>query len=150
MIRQKSPNCWSCTPTAFAMVLCINVDKLISLVGHDGSEKLWPELPDPHCRRGFHIQEMIEVADSLGWTVTPFEARLFSGGPNKNPKEILLRESPQLRMQRVMRNRQGVINGTTERGTGHSVAWDGSDAIDTNAMPFDLSKLLIHAFYAVE
>ncbi len=150
MIPQKAPNIWSCTATAFAMVLSIDVATIIDMVGHDGSEIYWPDLPDPLCRRGFHIQEMVEVADCLGWSVTPFEARLFSGGPNKIPKEIMLREQPALRMQRVMRNRRGVINGTTLRGTGHSVAWDGLNAIDTNATPFDLSGLTVHAFYCVE
>jgi hypothetical protein len=147
VIPQRAPNSWSCTPTAFAMVLSIDVARLVEMVGHDGSEIYWPDLPSPLSRRGFHIQEMIEVADQLGWSVTPFDARLFSGGPGKNPIEILLREPPALRMQRVMNRRAGVINGSTLRGMGHSVAWDGHNAIDTNATQFDLSRLNIHSFY---
>jgi hypothetical protein len=71
--HQIKPNRWSCLVTAFAMALDIPVAELIRLVGHDGSEIVNPELPEPGCRRGFHIQEMIEACWSQGHSVTPIE-----------------------------------------------------------------------------
>ena len=43
MILQRSPNAWSCMPTAFAMAVNAPVEDLILSIGHDGSEKTWPD-----------------------------------------------------------------------------------------------------------
>ncbi len=66
MLKQKQPNKWSCLPTAFAIVLGEPVDNIIKQIGHDGSEIIRPELGEPQCRKGFHIQECIKVALKYG------------------------------------------------------------------------------------
>lgn len=149
MKLQRSPNCWSCTITAFAMVLDADVRQLVDMVGHDGGEIFWPGLPDPQRRRGFHIQEMIDVADAFGYSVTPFEAKPLSGGPGKEPKAVTLKEPPVERLRRYMKDWVGVINGWTLKGIGHSVAWSGSVAFDTNATQLDLSTFTIQTFWRV-
>jgi hypothetical protein len=48
------------------------VDMIYERIGHDGSEIIWPHLPEPRCRRAFHIQECINAV----WpefAVTPLE-----------------------------------------------------------------------------
>jgi len=82
MILQRKPSRWSCLPVSFAMALDIPVEALFKELGHDGSLIMWPDLPEPACRRGFHIQEMIEIALRRGYAVTPFELCpvLESGG----------------------------------------------------------------------
>lgn len=70
----KSPNRWSCLPTAFAMAMEVDLDTIIREVGHDGSRILFPKLPEPHCRRSFHIQELIRVAWDYGFGITEFQA----------------------------------------------------------------------------
>ncbi len=62
----KQPNRWSCLPTAMAMITDQSVDMIINQIGHDGSEILWPDLPEPRCRRSFHIQEMVDIALASG------------------------------------------------------------------------------------
>ena len=75
------PNRWSCLPTAFAMAIGITVEEMVNAIGHDGSKIIWPDLPEPRCRRGFHTQECIRVALLLGKSVTPveYESRLAPG-----------------------------------------------------------------------
>jgi hypothetical protein len=66
-------NNWSCLPAAFSIALGVDVCSFIEAIGHDGSQILWPGLKEPSCRRGFHIQECIDVAYRAGYCVTPFE-----------------------------------------------------------------------------
>ena len=70
---QLKPNPWSCSITSLAMTLHVPVQQLVDDLGHDGSEIVFPELPEPMCRRGFHSQELIHLAWRYGFTVTPFE-----------------------------------------------------------------------------
>ena len=70
---QTQPNHWSCEVTAFAMALHTPVAELIEGIGHDGSEIIWPDLPDPMCRRGFHSQELVDECLKRGHSCTPIE-----------------------------------------------------------------------------
>ena len=70
---QTKPNRWSCVAVSFAMAINRSFDEFVEEVGHDGSEVIWPWLPEPMCRRGFHIQECIRVAMRHDFTVTPVE-----------------------------------------------------------------------------
>jgi hypothetical protein len=70
---QTQPTRWSCAATAFAMALDVPVAELIESIGHDGSEIIWPDLPDPMCRRGFHSQELIDECLKRGHGCTPVE-----------------------------------------------------------------------------
>jgi hypothetical protein len=70
---QIKPNRWSCSVTALAMTLQLPVDQIIDEIGHDGSQIIYPGLPEPLCRRGFHSQELIDVAWQHDFSVTPFE-----------------------------------------------------------------------------
>lgn len=73
MLIQAKPNRWSCIATAFSVVLEIPAAKFFDTLGHDGSQIVHPELPDPISRRGIHIQECIYVAMQHGRSVTPVE-----------------------------------------------------------------------------
>ena len=66
-------NNWSCLPRAFAIALRVDAADFIKHIGHDGGQVIWPTLKDPARRRGFHIQECIDVASRAGFAVTPFE-----------------------------------------------------------------------------
>ena len=70
---QLKPNQWSCSVTAFAMALRFPVQQLIEELGHDGSEIIFPDLPEPMCRRGFHAQELILAAWRHDFACTPLE-----------------------------------------------------------------------------
>ena len=60
-------------PLAFAMALDMPVADLLAAIGHDGSEIAFPSLPEPLCRRCFHIQELVQVALARGFAATPVE-----------------------------------------------------------------------------
>ena len=63
---QRTNNAWTCLPASFATVLGLTLEDLLKRIGHDGSEVIWNYLPDPEKRRGFHPQEMIDVAETMG------------------------------------------------------------------------------------
>lgn len=73
MKRQTKPNAWSCEITALAITLNTPVLELIRELGHDGGEVIFPLLPEPQCRRGFHSQEIIMLAWRRGFAMTPIE-----------------------------------------------------------------------------
>lgn len=70
----KQPNNWSCLLTAFSMASYTPIERLIEDIGHDGSEVVWPELPEPYNRRGFHTEEFIQPMIQVGYApviITP-------------------------------------------------------------------------------
>lgn len=73
MELQKQPNDWSCLLTAFSMALHIPIERLIDMIGHDGSERIWPDFPEPQCYRSFHPQELIDCALLMNCAVTAIE-----------------------------------------------------------------------------
>jgi hypothetical protein len=123
MHLQRQPNHWSCVPTAFAMALNVRVSEFIAHIGHDGSQIIWPTLKEPHCRRGFHVQECIDIAFRAGFSVTPIEAipshapaepvpafEIVCGGSEKTALE---------RFARIVLHHRGVLTGYS-----HAVAFD--------------------------
>lgn len=48
------------------------LDKIINLIGHDGSEKIWPDASEPYCYRGFEYQEITRAAYKLGFSPVMF------------------------------------------------------------------------------
>ncbi len=118
--HQTKPNRWSCSITAAAMALNIPVAQLIERLGHDGSEIVFPKLPEPMCRRGFHSQELIHLAWNLGCAVTPIELHprittefgsnsvhvMFDGFPDTNWQDNNLK-----RFMDILRHSAGVLEG---------------------------------------
>lgn len=151
MRSQRSPNRWSCLPTSFAMVLDVAVEALIIQLGHDGSQILWPDLPEPYRRRGFHIQEMIDFSWHLGYTVTQFEALPVSQGrADVQPIAIPMRWAPSERLKSVMSVCNGVITGETLRGQPHAVAWDKNSCLDPNGETYNLEQFRLQCFWAIK
>lgn len=131
MRHQRQPTGWSCLATSFAMALDLPVSALMDLVGHDGSEIVWPSLADPICRRGHHPQEMVLAAHGLGFSVTPFEAYPSSiGAPGVEPFLVPMRGEADDRMRAIMSDATGVLTGTDWKGRRHAVAWDGRRMLD--------------------
>jgi hypothetical protein len=65
-----------CLPTAVAKATGTSVEEIYAFLGHDGSEKLWPELPEPYCFRAFHDREIADYCLSLGYSFTRLERRM--------------------------------------------------------------------------
>lgn len=146
MILQKQPTRWSCLPTAFAMVLRIDVNWLIKKIGHDGSEIIDTRLEDPFSRRGFHIQELIDIAYKLNYLVMPIEAC-----PCVLFQELYDQEKQNERLVKYLSDNDGILTGEclgSEKG--HAVAWTNGQVIDpTDKEIKDLSCLKIKTFWMV-
>jgi hypothetical protein len=144
----KAPNAWSCGPTCLAYILQEDVGKIISLIGHDGSEILWPNLAEPGCRKGFHQQELIDVAYTLGFGLLDIQGAPM-GVPctpgayytvNMKPYNVVAQpvyQNALARVQRYMRDHKGIFYG---QGTlfGHMCAWTGRLIVDPRGGSYPL------------
>jgi len=146
---QTTPNRWSCLPTAFAIALDVRTGKLIKWLGHDGSRVVRPELPEPECYIGFHIQELIGYAWWLGRAVTPFEAnpRSHVGGA---AVKIEFAAGNDRRLLAVLHANSGVLTGqSVATGSHHAVAWDGSKIYNPTGEIQDLDAFAINTFWLI-
>ena len=119
---------------------------MLAAIGHDGSEIVFPTLPEPLCRRCFHVQELVQVALSRGFAVTPVE--LFpvlqptEVGPFRNT--VLYRDNNWQRFEATIRASRGVIDGTGAR-FGHTVGYGHGRIYDPKGSVYDYSRLACEA-----
>lgn len=124
MTIQRTPNPWSCLAASFASCLNLTTNELCKLIGHDGSQILWPGLPEPQKRRSFHPQEMIDVALRLGHTVTPIEARpLFQVRGTPERFEVEFPDGVAYRLNEHLNRGSGVLTGLNLASRPHAVVW---------------------------
>ena len=74
-----------CLPTSFAMAIGIPVARLLDRL-HGWHTVLFPDLPEPLCWRGIHIQEIIRLVLNMGYAVTPCELFPRIAGPYGNQR----------------------------------------------------------------
>ena len=118
---------WTCVAECFAKVFNVSFEELIELLGHDGSEIIWPQQKDPMCRRGFHVQEMVRVGLKLGFAVVQVESHP-SVYPDPEEKPFYLPEVP---LHRFFDLAPGVVTGyDTLRGCRHALAIVGGRVFD--------------------
>jgi hypothetical protein len=150
MELQQRPEPWMCMPLAFAMALNMPVADLLAALGQDGSEIVFPSLPEPLCRRCFHIQELIQVALSRGLAVTPVELFPVLQPTEVGPfhKTVLYTDNNWRRFETAIQTSRGVIGGTGAR-LGHMVAYDHGRIFDPRGPVYDYSRLACeaHQFY---
>lgn len=119
----KQPNAWSCTVTALSYLLKAEVESLIKEIGHDGSMIWRPEKKDPLSRRGFHIQELLDVALNhyyLLTEVTPL-AHFDDDDPNVYP--VFSSSFAEYRLKKYMSTFNGLVAGMHSLNRPHMVAW---------------------------
>lgn len=145
------PNQWSCLATSFAMVLGITTERFYELAGHDGGEKIWPDIPDPFCRRGFHINEAVAIANDLGFTATPLELfpmiRVAPYAPYHGVEQVPVFYAPERneegnwrRFGSIINTRIGVVECQTRGGNWHAVAFNASTIFDPDGRQFPYSR----------
>lgn len=142
------PNHWTCLPTSAAMLLNMSLDDVLGHIGHDGSEIVWPDLPDPQRRRAFHIQEIVELALALDCSLTPIEQTpTFANSPefafetlgvaiDNHAKNSVLKEyyeevkaklhpiTRKYPLDHYLANYNGLLIGLGSRGRPHAAAWN--------------------------
>ncbi len=147
MLYQRQPNHWSCLPTAFAISLDVAVLDFIRHIGHDGSEIIWPTLTEPSSRRGFHIQECLDLLYRLGRTAMPFEAIPTHTPAFTVPSVPVLfggsEQSAMERFKRIVYQTHGVITGISL--VGHAVAYDHGTICDPNGDIYHYSPEICEA-----
>ncbi len=152
---QRSPNGWSCLPAAFATAMGQPVDRLIKKIGHDGSAISWPDLPEPLCRRGFHVQECIWAAYRSGYLVTPVEVFPRHAPTHLTPPLTILLRTEQDNWHRIatlVDAGSGVLTGKKINdgcSHGHAVAYCEGLVFDSNGATYQYSRdnCETHHFY---
>jgi len=132
-------------PLAFAMALEIPVGELLEELGHDGSELVFPNLPEPACRRGFHIQELVHVALRRGFALTPVELfPVLESADGKQTQAILYRDNNWKRFADILTASRGVIDGAGFRFR-HMVAYDRGRIFDPKGHIYDYTRIACEA-----
>ena len=146
-----SPNSWSCSVAALAMVLGVDYDFVIKKIGHDGSEIINSNLRPPGCYKGFHMQELIEVAIDEGYALTPIEAIPVQTATGVD-EHVVVFPQYQDHEQRLQHHlnycSKGIIMGKLDKYW-HAVAWDGKMVFDPRGQvyPFDDCKINVASFW---
>jgi hypothetical protein len=135
---------WQCLPTAFAMALDTPVADILKEVGHDGGKIAFRDLPEPMRRRGFHVQELIDVCLARGYAVTLIE--LFPAMVNAvNAPVSVIYSNMQagVRFTKAIFSTRGVMEGRKARPgsepRGHALAYDHGKVYDPDGGEFDFS-----------
>jgi hypothetical protein len=117
------------------MALNVPVSDFIAHIGHDGSQIIWPTLEEPHRRRGFHVQECIDVAFRAGFAVTPIEVTPRHAPAEPVPAFSILRGGSEAaaleRFADVVSHHRGVLTGYS-----HAVAFDHGIICDPNGTTY--------------
>ena len=122
MILLTQPNSWSCSLAAAAMVTDISIEELTTLIGHDGSAIVNPDLPSPANRKGFHNQEIIDAVLRLGFAVTPIHPHPIQTVYGYDEYVLPFDEQ---RFHNHLKCCDGMLCGKA-RKYWHAVAWDHS------------------------
>jgi len=108
------------------MILDMEPSKVLDLIGHDGTRRLWPDKPLPYCQRGFHIREIINVCNEFGFTLTPYDRYpVISPDIDSPVHQIWDDKECERAFREVVRDRIGIMIMQ-----GHACAWDGSMVYD--------------------
>ena len=145
LIKQPSG---SCLITSAAMVLNTDIKSLTDMIGHDGSAIVLPLLPEPARRRGHHLQEIIDCALKLGYTVTPIEALPWSTPDGKSEYPIDFQINHNERLSNYMQNSIGILTGLGRQWR-HAMAWDGGRVYDPHGDIYSFCdcRIIIDCFW---
>jgi hypothetical protein len=149
MLIIQQPNNWSCLPAAFATVTGIPLETLLELVGHDGSEIIFNDLPEPLCRRSFLGQELVKVLFELGWIVSQYDLHPIGHVDEKHWYGLKIDDIEYINS--ILADSIGVI-GARVRATGnyHATAWDGTWCYDPTGFIYPLDRFDIETYFRVE
>jgi hypothetical protein len=147
MILRGNPNGWSCILASVAMVLDWSTKELIEEIGHDGSEVIFPDLPEPAKRRGFHIQEFVPLILKSGFSATAIFVLPCSTPDGNHFYDVPIKD-PEVRFRDLVGENVGIFTGIMHKWH-HAVAWDGYRIYDPSRgiCFYDECELQIDCFY---
>lgn len=126
------------------MALEITTVRFEELAGHDGGEIVFPDLPEPLCRRGFHVCEANRVAMILGHSATPFELMPQIASKTRDTIRCFYNAQDErfnwsLFTAQIDYTR-GVIECMTPNGNYHAVAYSKGRIYDPDGREFAYSR----------
>jgi len=145
MLLQKQPNEWSCLVTAFAIALNTPLEKILDIIGHDGSEDIHPHLPIPYCKRSFHIQELIDVGFKLNYAIIQIDLEFIQIAG----EHIWSSGAKTERFVDYMGRNIGVLTGIGLSGKPHAVAWNGHQCLDPNGTQYSIVNFDVDTFFLI-
>ncbi len=129
------------------MALNITTAEFHALAGHEGNEIAFPDLPEPRCRRGFHVSEACLVALKCGYSATPIElqpriAPGIAGDPGHRWVDVLYGKNADANWNyfQALLLCRGVIECRTLQGNWHAVAYYQGRIFDPDGREFDYSR----------
>lgn len=131
------------------MIFDVSVLDLLKEIGHDGSEIIFPHLPDPYRRRAFHVQEMVEPCLRRNLPMVPLEATPLLGVSDGSIHPIELPGGNLPRLIRCMQQYRGILLGDWPNGP-HAVAWDKEKVYDPNGLIYDDLQGQVREFWIVD
>jgi hypothetical protein len=148
MQLRLQPNNWSCLPASIATCIDKEVNEVIKLIGHDGSEIMWPENEEPLNRRGFCVEEIVDVLFLIGYTPTwiDFDPMMMEQ-VNFQIKELptiltkKARVAFYLRYPGVLFGRKGEVY--------HCTAWDGRKVLDPCGDVYNINDFKLEAMLLI-
>ncbi len=139
MKLQTQPEKWQCAVTSFAMAMDMPVERLIQLIGHDGSAVIFPEQPEPRNRRGHSIYELIRKAIDMNRSVTPIPLHP-SYQSNSNEFVYLSTEEEDWELfQNQINSSRGVIECWGPHGN-HMIAYHYGTIFDPRGVEFKYTR----------
>lgn len=144
MKLERKPNQWSCLATSFAMALDITTARFEELASHDGSAIVFPALPEPQCRRGYHVCEAVRVVMMLGHAATPVELMPQIGSKSGDSIRCYYDARDEdfnwTYFHALILYTRGVIECMTRSGNFHAVAYEKGRIFDPDGREFDYSR----------
>lgn len=119
-----------------ALLLTVFPQKLIAEIGHDGSDIVFPDEPEPLCRRGFYVEEINVVLLKLYNSV--LVGMPFPGSPAGDHPMIF----------------DGILLGKSIGSSAdedHAVCWKAREQriYDPNGANYKLNSFNMDAYYAL-
>jgi len=137
LIKKYQPQCML---YSFAMAMDIEPDSIINLLGHNGTDKVFP-FPAPKCYRGFHISEMVYTCFHFGFTCYEFPKNLMLGQTPESAQVII----PPYDIGTLLLNHSGVIMNEK-----HAWAWDRKVVYDPDGPIWAIGEIHWDTFYLIK
>ena len=115
MNHQCQPNEASCLLTSVAMLWGVRVEYLMSLLKHDGTEIIFPDLTVPRCYRGFNMDEIMYLAWLREHVIYVFNREVIVGHDEVCTRTLI---GPMLWKTLIENNDCVILNDS------HAFAWD--------------------------
>lgn len=133
------------------MVLGHSVERIVKLIGHDGSEILWPHLGEPERRTAFHIEEIQYAARSLGFAFICYVPAFMYQPIRGNLNSVVDVRKFDKQFPEVLLSMDGILLGQGKAGTDHAVAWNHKEGLiyDPNGTIYDAQGFVPEAFHGI-